>query len=288
MVREKVGESRRILHRSNIPPLRIETLGQFQIYRGDSLIREEEWDRKQPKKMLKAIVSYGGDRVPKEVLIDELWPEESPKAAEKNFKTTLQRLRKSLEPSIHKEFSSSYIHLHDNIVSLDPELCLEDSHQFLSLLKKAEEKEKKGDTKGALLLYTEAMESYKGEFLPDELYAPWADKRREELRGKYIELLNKLASLYERQGAFKKSIDCYKKVIQTDPLLEEPYQKLMTFYSNKGLDNEALRIYEDCKKVLKKELKTEPDITTTAIYNKILEKTNLSRPPKRKGSDKKK
>jgi LuxR family maltose regulon positive regulatory protein len=281
-VREKVREVRRTIHRLSIPPLRIETLGQFQIFRGDTLIREEEWDRSQPKKMLKAILSYGGNRIPKEILIDELWPEESPKAAEKNFKTTLQRLRKSLEPSIHQDFSSSYIHLHDNVVSLDPELCQEDSHLFLSLLKRAEEKEKRGDTKSALPLYTEAMESYKGDFLPDEVYAPWADKRREELRGKYIELLNKVAGLHERQGAFKKSIDCYKKAIQVDPLLEEPYQKLMTFYSSKGMYNEALRTYGDCKKALKKELKTKPDLTTTAIYNKILERTKRSRPPKRK------
>jgi two-component SAPR family response regulator len=33
---------------------------------------------------------------PKDILMDALWPEESPKAAENNFKTTLQRLRKSL------------------------------------------------------------------------------------------------------------------------------------------------------------------------------------------------
>jgi DNA-binding SARP family transcriptional activator len=36
--------------------------------------------------------------------------------------------------------------------------------------------------------------------------------------------------------------------------------------------NEALRIYEDSKKALKRELKTEPDSTTTAIYKKIKEK----------------
>jgi LuxR family maltose regulon positive regulatory protein len=287
-VRDRVEGIRRTIHRSRIPLLRIETFGQFQIYRGDSLIGEKEWDRNLPKKMLKAIVSYGGHEIPKEILIDELWPEDRPKAAEKNFKTTLQRLRKSLEPLIHKDFSSSYIHLRDNVVSLDPELCQEDSHLFLSLFKKAEEKEKRGDNKNALSLYTEAMEIYRGDFLPEELYAPWADKRREELRGKYIELLNKMAGLYERQGAFKKSIDCYKKAIQADPLLEEPYQKLMIFYSNKGLYNEALRAYEDCKKALKKELKTKPDLTTTAIYCKIVDKTKRSRSPKRKGSDKEK
>jgi LuxR family maltose regulon positive regulatory protein len=281
-VKEEVWKIRRAVHRSKIPRLRIETLGGFQVFRGNSPIEESEWDRNQPKQLLKAIVSYGGRNIPKEILTDELWPEENPKAAERNFKTTLQRLRKSLEPSIHKEFNSSYIHLHNNLVFLDPELCQADADLFLSLLKTAEEKEKRSETKHALSLYTEAMEIYKGDFLPDEIYASWVDKRREELRAKYIELLNKIANLYERQGAFKKSIDCYKKAIQTDPLLEEPYQKLITFYFNKGMFNEAVRTYEDCKKVLKKELKTKPDSTTTSIYNKVLEKIGASRPPVRK------
>jgi hypothetical protein len=42
--------------------------------------------------------------------------------------------------------------------------------------------------------------------------------------------------------------------------------------------NEALRIYEDCKKALKRELKTQPDSTTTAIHKKILEK--VGSPPR--------
>ena len=288
-VREKAWEIRRKIHRSKAPPLRIETLGAFPVFRGDSLMEEDEWDRSQPKKLLKAILSYGGERIPKEIIIDELWPEESPRVAERNFKTTLQRLRKSLEPFIHKDFGSSYIHLHDNIVSLDSELCQVDADRFLSLLKMAEEKQKRGDGKEAFPLYAEALEIYKGDFLPDEIYASWADKKREELRVKYIELLNKMARLYERQGSLKKAVDCYKKAIQADPLIEESYQKLMTFYSSKGMYNEALRTYEDCKKALKKGLKTKPDSTTTAIHKKILEKVKAPRTaPKKALGDRKK
>ena len=78
-------------------------------------------------------------------------------------------------------------------------------------------------------------------------------------------------------------MDCYKKAIQVDPLIEESYQKLMSFHANKGMYNEALRIYEDCKKALKRELKTQPDSTTTGIYKKILEKVGSSpRSTKRK------
>jgi ATP/maltotriose-dependent transcriptional regulator MalT/DNA-binding SARP family transcriptional activator len=285
-VREEAWEIGRAIHRSKVPRLRIETLGRFQVFRGDSPIEENQWDRVQPKQLLKAIVSYGGRKIPKEILIDELWAEESPKAADKNFKTTLQRLRKSLEPSIHKYFSSSYIHLQDNFVFLDPELCQVDIDQFLSLLKRADEKEKRGDVKGSLSFYVEAMEIYKGDFLPDEIYASWADKKREELRLKYIEFLGKMASLYERQGTMKRAADCYKKVIQADPLLEESYQKLMAFYSSKGMYNEALRTYEDCKRALKRELETEPDPTTIAMHKKILEKIGSPPTTTRKGPGK--
>jgi two-component SAPR family response regulator len=204
-------------------------------------------------------------------------------AAERNFKTTLQRLRKSLEPFILKDFGSSYIHLHDNIVFLDTELCHVDADGFLSLIKMAQEKEKRGDGKGTFSFYAEALEIYKGDFLPEELYAPWADKKREELRAKYIELLNKMAKLHEKQGAMRKAVDCYKKAIQIDPLIEESYQKLMTFYSGKGMYNDALRTYEECKKALKKGLKSKPDETTDSIHKKILERVNASPPPTRKG-----
>ena len=274
--RKKVQEIRRKIHQPKVPRLRIETLGGFRVFRGDSLIKEEEWDRKQPKKLLMAMVTFGGPRIPKEILLDIFWPEERPGAAEKNFKTALQRLRKSLEPSAHKEFGSSYVHLQDKTIFLPPELCQVDADLFLSDLKKGEEREKRNDVKEAIAFYNDAANLYKGDFLPEELYLPGVDRKREELRERYIGVLHKLASLYERQGALKKAIECHKKAVQTDPLLEESYQKLMTLYSNRGMYNEALKIYEACKKALKVELKTKPEPMTTALYNKILEKIQSS------------
>jgi two-component SAPR family response regulator len=147
--------------------------------------------------------------------------------------------------------------------------------------------EKGGEEKKALSFFTEALEMYKGDFLKDDLYSPWADNKREELRNKYIELLHQTAHLHDRQGSFKKAIDCFKKVIQADPLLEESYQKLMILYASKGLTNEALKTYEACKKVLKKELNSTPDATTDAIYNKILEKIGASQTTESKDSNKK-
>ena len=276
-IQNKVGEIRRTIHRSRAPRLRIETLGGFRVFRRDSLIEEKEWDRQQPKQLLKAILSRGMTSIPKEILIEDLWPEEKPKQAENNFKITLQRLRKSLEPNSLNEFGSSYIHLHDNQIRLDHELCQVDIYRFLSLIKQGEEMKKRGEDRKALSFFIGALEIYKGDFLGEDLYSPWTDNKREELRNKYIELLYQTAHLHDRQGSFKKSVDCFIKVIQADPLLEESYQKLMTLYFTKGRYNEALKTYKVCKKVLKKELKTDPDPTTEAIYNMILDKTGAPR-----------
>jgi hypothetical protein len=52
--------------------------------------------------------------------------------------------------------------------------------------------------------------------------------------------------------------------------------------------NDALRIYEDCKKALERELETEPDTTTTAIHKKILEKVGSPHSTTREGPIKQK
>lgn len=273
-IREKARQIRRSIHLSQVPRLWIETLGGLTIYRGGSLIEEKEWDRRQPRQLLMALLAHRGNRASKEILIDDLWPDEKPGIAEKNFKTTLQRLRKSLESVLHRDFGSSYIHLHDGNVFLDPELCEVDVDQFFSFNKKAEAEEKKRNTKEALMSYQAAADLYKGDFLSGEINLPLFDLKREEIRQIYIDVLIKLGQLHEKQGAIKKAIECHKKAIQTDPLLEESYQRLITLYSNKRMYNEALKTFEACKKALKTGLKTEPDSTTNALYQKILENVN--------------
>jgi LuxR family maltose regulon positive regulatory protein len=269
-IREKIRKVRITLHRSKVPRIYIETLGGFRLIKGESPIEDKEWDRSQPKQLLKAVITHGSRKVSKDLLIEDLWPEETPRATQMAFDVTLHRLRRILEPKIERDFGSSYIHLKEGLVSLDPELCKLDIDKFLSFLKRGEEKEKEGDIKGALSLYLEATEQYRGDFLLEDLYCQRIEVKREELKGKYINLIHKIANLYEKQGALKKAIFFYKRAVQKDPLLEESYQKLMVLYSQQKKRNEALKVYEECKKALWDGLEAEPDQLTVAIYKRIL------------------
>ena len=272
-VQRKALEINRAIRRSGVPRLMIKTFGGFALFRDETLVEESAWEGIQPKLLLKAIIAHRSQGVPKDVLIEALWPEVSPVSGERNFKVILHRLRKTLEPDMNKDFGSSYIHLKANLVSLDEELCHVDIDDFNSLCRRGEQKHEEGDIKSAIELFKQALELYAGDFLSEDLYASWADPKRNELRERYICLLFRVGELLEKQGNLKTANDYYRKVVQIDPTLEPAYQRLILNYCNRGMKNAALKTYEDCARVLRKELDTEPDPLTTSLYKKVLETT---------------
>jgi DNA-binding SARP family transcriptional activator/CRP-like cAMP-binding protein len=252
-------------------PIRVKTFGNFQVSRGETTVRDQDWKARLPKLLLKALIAHGSSGVPKDLLIDDLWPNASPDSVETQFKVTLHRLRRALEPSMDKTHSSSYVVLKDNLVSLKKDLCRTDLEEFLSLQKQAAKAEEAGDIGRAILYFSSAVDLYTGDFLAEDLYEPWAELRRYQLRTMYIDLLYRMAALHEAQGKSKKASEAYKKVIKTDPICEAAYQKLMLIYSNSGMRAEALKVYEDCRKALSREIGVEPSRLTSSIYKKIVE-----------------
>lgn len=252
-------------------PIRIKTFGNFQVFRGETSIPDQEWKARLPKLLLKALIARGASGVLKDLLIDDLWPDASPSAVETQFKVTLHRLRRALEPSMDKSRGSSYVVLKDNLLSLRKDLCRTDLDEFLSFQKQARKAEEAGDIPRAILFYKSAIDIYDGDFLAEDLYESWAEVRRYQLRTMYIDLLYRLAALYETQGRPRKASDAYKAIVKTDPICEAAYQKLMLIYSNGGMRAEAMKAYEECQKALRREIGVEPSRLTSSIYKKITE-----------------
>jgi DNA-binding SARP family transcriptional activator len=252
-------------------PIRVLTFGNFQVFRGETRVPVKNWRARSSKLMLKALIARGASGVPKDLLIDDLWPQASPDSVESQFKVALHRLRYALEPLMDKSRGSSYVILKDNLISLRKDLCRTDLDEFLSLQKQGKRAEEAGDLGRAILCYRSAIEIYRGDFLAEDLYETWAELERYKLRTMYIDLLYRTAGLYETQGRSKKAVEYYKMIIKTDPICEAAYQKLMLIYSNGGMRAEALRAYEDCRKVLEREIGVQPGRLTSSIYRKIIE-----------------
>ncbi len=268
------NEDDAVQHRPSVPRIRINVLGNFQVFRGEVPIGDREWKARQPKVLLKALIARGAAGVPKDVLIEDLWPEADPARAETNFKVVLHRLRKALHTAAKKLEGSPYVILKGNLLTLDRGLCSLDLDEFLAHCRKAKKCEQVGDMNGVLLSGTAAVAVYKGDFLAEDLYSPWAELKREELRTLYISQLRRTAELLESRGSARKATEFYRLIIKADPANEEAYQKLMLIHAGRGKEAEALRVYDECRRALEREVGVPPGTLTVSIYKRIIERTS--------------
>jgi len=252
------------------PVVDIRTLGGFEVRRGNGeIIPDEQWGGTRQKLMLKAIVVNGCREIPKDILMDAIWPDSETAAALGRFKVTLHRLRSILEPHRTGRSGMSCISLKDNRVSLDSRRCRVDVNEFLGACDAIRQSKREDNDEGCLAACRRAVEFYGGEFLPEEPYLSWADMKREALREQYLGVLMEMAVLWERGGDPEEAVRCCRRVIRIDPLAEQAYQRLMALFQGLGRRNEALKAYRELTRRLAEELDTVPDPETTRVYESI-------------------
>ena len=258
--------------RSRLPHLSIRTFGGFIVYReGTAVVADNEWHGHQPKLLLKAIVAHGGRNVPRDVLVEDIWPDAAADAAARRFKVTLHRLRRTLEPKMNPDFGWAYIHLKDNLVTLDEELCRIDVSAFHQLCRRLRRIEPLEADEEALALCQEIRALYRGDFLPEEPYAPWVEVKRGILRDDYVRVLERLVDILERRQETDALIDVLKAMIQAAPARDDIRRCLMHGYAHRGEHALALAVYRDFRAFLSADLDVTPDPETTALYLRLRE-----------------
>jgi LuxR family maltose regulon positive regulatory protein len=267
--RARRTEQLKPLYKLAQPKIRINTLGEFNVRMNDIPLDKSVFEGAKPISLLKAIVMNGSRDIPKEILIDALWPDASASAGEKNFKINLHRLRKGLEPSPVKEFGYAYVLQKSGLVSLDLELICLDIDVFMALGAEAARLESGNKPDEALACYIRAALVYKGDYFVEEPYLEWLGPRRELFRSKYIEILEKKGMLHEALHQWQEAVDTWRAILGTDPFVEAAYRNLMILYADAGRKNEALHVFKECQRILKRELDTEPEFQTQQIYARI-------------------
>ncbi|MDD9305084.1 MAG: protein MalT [Desulfobacter sp.] len=263
------AEKLALLYRAAMPDIFVRTFGSFEVKIYGHPLAPSLFGGAKPLLLLKAIVAKGGKDIPKEVLIDTLWPGVGIRAGEKNFKVNLHRLRKALEPLPVKELGYVYISLKSGRISLDPGLLHVDTQMFSDRINQANLLEKQGAMTPAIEVYSKAIALYRGDYMADDFYLEWTTGLRDFFRRKCVEALAKKAGMHEEIDQWQEAVDTWMTVLSIDPCHEEAFQNLMILHKDAGLKSDALRIFEQCKLALEKELDTGPDEMTIEIYNRI-------------------
>ena len=202
-------------------------------------------------------------------LLSSLWPERgSSSGSAGSFNTALWRLRRLIErpPYRHGELIVSdrrgAIGLNS---AADVWLDVEDFDQLVG----------PGLSKPPERLSDEEIEAlrrgvrlYKSDILLD-VTDDWALREREKSRRNYLNALGRLMQIATIRRDYAEGICHAQAILDSDALREDVHRELMQLFVLSGQRALALRQFEQCRELLRRELAIQPMRETLALYRRI-------------------
>ena len=269
-VRQAAEESlNRLVYRPPYP-LRIRMLGAFTVWRGDHEIRDREWRSSKARQLLQLLLTERGRALPRERVVEALWPDMEIEAATNNLRVTINRLSKALEPDRPEGAPSAYLIQQGETYAFN---TASDHHidvvEFTDAVAEGQRADQRGQRTAVIAAYRRAVQLYGGPYLPDNMYEDWTVVERERLALMFVEIALRLGTLLLEEGAVHEAIGLGWRVVEIDQTQEEAYRLLMRAHAALGERSTALRLYARCVDVLQNELGIAPLPETTALYHAL-------------------
>jgi DNA-binding SARP family transcriptional activator len=252
--------------------LEIRCFGHFDVLRDGQVI--QDWRRDKARSLLKHLVANRGS-IQRDVLLDLLWPELEPDAAQRNLRVTLHALRRAVESG--SDQSTPYVLTRGDAYELNPDAQVwVDIHVFRNLYDQAASFWRRGCMDEAIRAYESAEALYRDDYLLDDLYEEWTSIPREQLKDQYLLVVTRLADAALMREDYERCIEYCHKVLGRDVSREDAYQRLMRCHAEMGRPGRALRWYELCREILERDLNVEPNDLTVQLAKRIVTGTRLS------------
>ena len=221
-------------------------------------------DRRKAIALL-AYLAVQGDRQTRDSLSALLWPDYDQSKAFTNLRHIVWEIQKMI--------GEGWILADRETIGWSPEADISvDVHQLETLLAQAF-KQKDVPVRAAQL--ADSVKLYRGHFLtgfslkdaPE--FNEWAFAKSEEFRQQFARVLTVLSDDLCTLGQPEQSIVYARRLITLDPLNEASHRQLMQVYIQAGQYSAALKQYQACEQILRKELGMDPQPETRELYKKI-------------------
>jgi len=223
------------------PAIVVQTLGGFRVVRAGKPVPLTEWKSKKARDLLKILIARRGRPMPRDALMEALWPGDDPSAVANRLSVALSTVRRILAPE-RRDVRSSVVVIGDAIaldlscVLVDLETFFSDAEAGLALLRR-------GMRDDALDMLRGAEEAYAGDFLEEDLYEDWAAAMREEARVSYLAVARALADDAFAEGHYETASRYRLRCLERDHYDERAHQGLISTLAKAGRIAEARRAY---------------------------------------------
>lgn len=245
--------------------LRIYCLGRFRVFAHDRLI--SNWPSLKGKSIFKYLVEHHQSAVSKEILMDRFWPDTDPDSARRNLHQAIYNIRQAFH---QYQLNIRPIIFENDHYGINPEIKIWlDFEEFERRLNRGRHLESVNQKEEAIKEYRSAEELYLGDFLEEDPFEEWPDRKREQLRIDYINIVDRLSSWYQDRKDFTLAIEFCRKILERDDCFEAAHRRLMQCHQANGQPGLAVRQYHLCVEKLRNELEVSPSPETRSLYETI-------------------
>ncbi len=276
-----------MLEQRRAPALvQVRCFGVLEVTSGDRELTPEGsgGPRHKAWEILACLASHAERGMPKEKLLNALWPGVGSESASSRLYSNLSILRSllaeqvpGLPADVVRGDKSS------GMYRLDSSLVWSDVQDFLALIHGA----RKLQPPDQKLAYEQARGLYRGDLLTDMPYK-WTNAENEhgytlweEYREEYRQLTCRLAQLCSAAGEADKAVLLYRDLLRDEPTLEDVVRQLFRCYQQLGDRNSLIRDerllreairqrYYDPDEPNQDQALYEPELETVEVYREIL------------------
>ena len=221
-------------------PVRIQALGGFRVVRAGEPVPVQEWQSRKARELLKVLVARRGHAVPREALMEALWPDEDPARLSNRLSVALSTVRTVLDPE-RRYASDRFVQADKHVVGLAHVPI--DVEEFLAAAAAGLDRFTSGERDEALSVLASAETTYTGDFLEDDPYEDWAVSLREEARVVYLAVARTLARAAAAAGNHDLAVRYHLRLLERDAYDEEAHLGLVATLAAAGRHGEARRRY---------------------------------------------
>jgi DNA-binding SARP family transcriptional activator len=203
-------------------------------------------------------------------LLGVLWPEREQGVGPGTFNTALWRLRRMIErpPYKHGEWIASDRRGAIGLVGQGGGGVWLDTEEFERRIAPALSKPIEALSETEIEALRAGAAIYTADILP-EFSDDWALREREKMRRHYLNALWRLMQIASVRRDYAESIRYAQRILDCDALREDVHRELMRLFVLGGQRAQALRQFEVCRDLLRRELAIPPMRETLTLYREI-------------------
>ncbi|QGG94430.1 AAA family ATPase [Actinomarinicola tropica] len=205
------------------PTARVAVLGTFEVVATDGTV--PRWTSRKARELLKILVARRGAPVPREEVMDLLWPDEDPSVLANRLSVALSTVRRSLDPG-RGHPTNTFVAADGGALRLVTAHVDVDAERFLDAADEALDAVRRNDPAATELLHA-ARRARSGPAMPDEPYASWADGLRREVDAATAAVLRCAAQLAEEHDDHLVASEAHRDLLDLDPYDEGAHRGLI-------------------------------------------------------------